>query len=459
MKAHKEWSYAPYRPLFFEVGEIYICRVAPLETSISFDWLPLEEDSDALYSIYITKRNLEQFTFVGTTKENTYTISNLEEDSEYEFYVECGTKKSRTRLARCGKSFGTVVNYVHPEDKCYDFAGYCPANPTMIRCPEGYLLVSMDLYGCNYPQNLTLIYRSDDNGKTWYYVNELFPCYWGKLFLYNGEIYMLSVSTEYGDLLIGKSTDGGKTFGEPTVLLGGSNGKHGEMGVHKCPQPVVEFNGRIWETLEWGSWGRGYHAAMVMSAPIGSDLLDADSWSFSEPVKYNPDWEGLPKGNSRGNIEGNLIAIGDKLYNIMRYEMGNLEPNYGLAMVYEVDTECPENPIVYKKCIEFPGNHAKFEIKYDTKTKKYYSIVSRIWEPSAHWKRCLLSLLVSEDCEHWEVLEDIMDMRDEDPDKFGFQYTDFMIEDDKILYVCRTAMNGAENFHNTNYIIFGTISL
>jgi hypothetical protein len=45
------------------------------------------------------------------------------------------------------------------------------------------------------------------------------------MFIYQNELYMLSCSTEYGDLLIGKSTDGGKTFGEPTVLLKGSGGK------------------------------------------------------------------------------------------------------------------------------------------------------------------------------------------------------------------------------------------
>jgi len=460
MKSHKDWSYTPYRPLFFEVGDIYICRVAPMETSITFDWLPLERSrKDDTYSIYVSKRNLDQFTLVGTTEENTYIIDNLEEEQEYEFYVTCGEKKSRTRLARCGKSFGSIVNYVHPEDKCYSFAGYCPANPTIVRHPEGYLLVSMDLYGKDYPQNLTLIYRSDDDGKTWYYVSELFPCYWGKLFVYNNELYMLSVSTEYGDLLIGKSCDGGKTFSEPTVLLRGSNGKNGEIGVHKCPQPVVEFNGRIWETLEWGSWGKGFHAAMVMSAPLGSNLLEADSWSFSEPVKYNPEWSGLPKGESTGNIEGNLIAVDGKLYNIMRYDMRKLERNYGLVMAYEVDAKNPENPLAFSHCIEFPGNHAKFEIKYDEKTKRYYSLISRIWEPEAAWKRCLFSLMVSDDCEHWELLKDIMDMRDADPKKVGFQYTDFVIENDKILYVCRTAMNGAETYHNTNYIIFGEIQL
>lgn len=460
MKSHKGWSYAPYKPLFFEVGDIYICRVAPQETSITFDWLPLEEtDGENIYSIYISRKGEEEFSFVGSTLETTYTIEDLEEDAEYQFYVALGNLKSRVRFARCGKSFGSVVNYIHPEDRCYGYSGYCTANPTMVRHPEGYLLTSMDIYGPGFPQNLTLIYRSDDDGKTWSYVSELFPCYWGKLFIYEGELYMLSVSTEYGDLLIGKSVDGGKTFCDPTVLWRGSCGRNGEMGVHKCPQPVVEFEGRIWNTLEWGSWGRGYHAAMVMSAPLGSNLLDADSWTFSEPVKYNPEWPGLPKGKSYGNLEGNLVVVEGKLYNIMRYEMEQLERNYGLAMVYEVDTEHPEQPITYSRCIEFPGNHAKFEIKYDPRTNKYYSLISRIWEPEAAWKRCLFSLMVSDDCEHWEVLEDIMDMRDADPKKFGFQYTDFIIEDDKILYVCRTAMNGAENYHNTNYIIFGTIQL
>ena len=39
----------------------------------------------------------------------------------------------------------------------------------------------------------------------------------------------------------------------------GGNGKCGEAGVHKNPQPIVEYNGRLWNTLEWGAWGRGYH--------------------------------------------------------------------------------------------------------------------------------------------------------------------------------------------------------
>ena len=107
----------------------------------------------------------------------------------------------------------------------------------------------MDVYASGHPQNLTLIFRSDDEGESWYYVSELMPCFWGKLFVHRGELYMLACSTEYGDLLIGKSTDGGRTFGAPVTLLRGSNGKNGSTGVHKNPQNIVHYKGRIYETL------------------------------------------------------------------------------------------------------------------------------------------------------------------------------------------------------------------
>lgn len=456
MKIHKSWSYRPYRPPFIEVGDIYICRVVPSENAVHFEWLGI---GDVTYSIYFRVRNEGEFKLSGQTKEWEYTISGLETEQEYEFYVEADGKKSRIRLARCGFCVDSVVNYLHPEDDTYAFSGRALCSPSMVRHPDGYLLASMDVFKGDYPQNLTLIFRSDDDGKTWHYVSELFPCFWGKMFIYENELYMLAASTEYGDLLIGKSSDGGVTFTEPTVLLRGGNGKHGESGVHKNPQPVVEFGGRIWNTLEWGSWGRGYHAVMVMSAPIGSDLLDGDNWSFSEPVKYDPNWPGIPEGYSAGNIEGTLVEMHGGLYNIMRYDMRKLNPNYGLIIAYKVDTENPEKPLKYDHCIRFPANHSKFEIHFDQRTGRYYSLASRILGEDHTRDRNLLSLMVSEDAEHWEVERDVIDMRNADPQMIGFQYVDFFFEGDEILYLCRTAMNGAANYHDANYSTFGRIKL
>ena len=214
MKGYNGWSYAPYKPLLFETGDIYICRVVPGMNRVHFEWI---DSGDGEYQVYYRKRGNEEFIAWKSTKENACDITGLTAETDYEFYVAAGDKKSRIRLARCGESVGTVVNYFHPEDDAYSFSGRFLCSPSLLRHPDGYLLASMDLFGNDDPQNLTLIFRSDDDGESWHYVSELMPCFWGKMFIHKGELYMLSCSTEDGDLLIGKSTDGGKTFGAPVV--------------------------------------------------------------------------------------------------------------------------------------------------------------------------------------------------------------------------------------------------
>lgn len=459
MKKHKGWSYAPYKPLFFEGGDIYICRLAPSADAITLDWLDIGAKS---YKIYCRERFMGEYKLCGETDKLTYTITSLMRGMEYEFYVEADGKKSRVRIARCDDVIGTVVNYLHPDDMTYSFSGRYLCSPSIVRHPDGYLLASMDLYEMSYPQNLTLIFRSDDEGKSWHYVSELFPCFWGKMFIYEGELYMLGCSTEYGDLLIGKSADGGKTFTDPTVLMRGGNGKNAEPGMHKNPQPVVEHAGRIWNTCEWGSWSvkpEGYHAPMVMSAPLGCDLLDADNWSFSEPIKYNPHWEGVPEGKSNGNIEGCLVEMKGGLYNVMRFDMSHMTPNFGKVIAYKVNTEEPEKPLEYAACIDFPANHSKFVIKYDERTKKYYSLATRIENEQTSFARNLLSLMSSEDGKRWGLVRDIYNLRDCDSQYVGVQYVDFIIEGDEILLLARTAMNKAHSFHDSNYSTFDKIKL
>ena len=455
MKGYNKWSYRPYRPFLTEIGDIYICRIAPRENSVHMEWL---DAGEASYDIYLKERDAEAFFRIGATASTEYDIENLKTDTDYEFFVQAGEKKSRIRLVRCGKAVGTVVNYLHPDDEAYAFSGRYLCSPSLVRHPDGYLLASMDLFEGRSPQNLTLIFRSDDEGETWHYVSELMPCFWGKMFIHKGELYMLACSTEYGDLLIGKSTDGGKTFSAPVTLLRGSNGKGKNCGIHKNPQNIVKYNGRIYNTLEWGSWGAGYHAPMVMSCDENDDLLAAENWEFTPPVKYDPTWKGVAEGPSTGNIEGTLaIAPDGHLLNIMRYDMSKTAPAYGFALAYEVNPSDPAAPLQFSHSIEFPANHSKFMIKKDEKTGKYYSIASRITAERFRFSRNLLSLMVSDDLTVWEVVRDIYDMRDCDPNLVGFQYVDFEIEGDDIIFLCRTAINGAHSFHDSNYQTFQRI--
>ena len=451
MISHPAWSCRPYTPLMRQPGTPYICRVVPGENKILFEWLP--EEGAEEYTVLFGRRG-GKMENAGRTQDCHWLAEGLEADTEYQFQVVCPAGESRVRLARTGAVPGTVVNYLHPEDDCYAFSGQYLCSPSLVRHPMGHLLASMDVYAGGAPQNLTLIFRSDDDGKSWRYVTELFPCFWGKLFVHREKLYMLSCSTEYGDLLIGCSEDGGNTFSAPTVLLRGS-GRVEHPGVHKNPQPVVEYAGRVWNTLEWGCWHRGFHAPMVMSADADADLTQAESWHFSPPVPYDPAWPGTAQGKSAGNIEGTLTVAPDgKLVNIMRYDMTHCMPNFGRALVYRVNDRDADAPLTYDRAIAFPANHSKFEIKYDAESGWYLSVASRILGPECAGSRNLLSLLISRDLENWRVAADLIDRRQEDPKFTGFQYVDFMIEGNDLLYLCRTALNHPHSFHDSNYSTF-----
>ena len=455
MRGCTSWSYRPYTPPLFDSGDIYICRIVPSERAVHFEWLPLAGDRE--YTIFCRERNEGDFRNCGKTTGCEFDITGLEEEKDYEFYVCCGEKKSRIRLARTGFVEGTVINYLHPDDGAYAFSGRFLCSPSWVRLPDGRLLASMDVYGT--PQNLTLIFESKDEGKTWHYVSELMPSFWGRLFVHKGDVYMLSCSTEYGDLLIGKSSDGGKTFGLPTVLIRGSH-IQGLGGIHKNPQNIMIHNGRIYETLEWGTWKKQPppFAAMVMSADVDADLLDVNSWHFSEPVVYDPTWPGTADGTACSNIEGTLVVAPDgKLLEIMRYGISRCKPSWGKVIAYKVNTADPDAPLTYSHTIDFPANESKFMIKYDEKSGKYWSVATRIDCIEHIDNRNLLSLMVSDDLEHWRVAKDIFNYLHTDPMKIGFQYVDFSFEGEDILFMCRTAMNGADNFHNSNYATFHRI--
>ena len=447
MKGHNYWSYAPYKPLDFDVGDPYICRVVPYLDSIHFEWLGNGKECEVFYRV----RNEGEFISAGKTTANEFDITGLEAERDYEFFASSGDGKSRIRLARTGHSVGVTVNYLHPEDNAYIFSGKYLASPSLVRHPDGYLLTSMDVFEGNAPQNFTMIFRSDDDGESWHYVSELIPCFWGKLFIHRGELYMLSISTDYGDLLIGKSTDGGKTFTPPVALLRGAGGKKGRSGYHKNPQNIFEHNGRIYESLEWGTWdNKEYgHAAMVMSASVDADLLDPESWSFTPPKKFGhfaPELEQLPMNTM--TIEGTIVLSPEnKLYNVMRFGME------GKVIAYEIDQNDPEAPLEYSHLISLPTSYSKFMIKRDDVSGKYYSIVTRSGDNNPHFRN-VLSLAVSDDMKDWEIATNLLDYGHCDHMKVGFQYVDFYFEGDDIIYLCRTGINEPHNYHDSNYQTF-----
>lgn len=449
MKSAKSWSYSRYLPLHESerAKAPYICRIAPSVNGFTFDFIDPNAD-DASYSLIWHLRDSDE---IHTIPLDSFSgeVSGLESDTDYAFRVVRGDGVSSTeRLVRTGEAPGIVVNYLHPDDPEYAFSGRYLCSPSILRLENGDLLASMDVYASGAPQNLTLIYISHDNGATWLHHCELFPCFWGKMFLCGGKLYMLGCSTEYGDVLIGSSDDGGKTWSSPTALLRGACHCK-EVGWHRAPMPMLIKDGRIMTDIQYGAWSEKVFCDAVLSAPADSDLLDADNWICTELFDARKHISPLPE-RIWGGIEGNIISTPDgRTVDFLRFADRT-------ALILNYDPGNPEDEPELGSVIDFPATASKFNIVYDEITEKYIAIVSfALDEPTT--KRNLLSLICSPDLREWKLCAHLIDRRYDDPKQVGFQYVDFFIEDEDILYLCRTAVNGANSFHNSNYTTFHRI--
>jgi len=454
MKGFSRWDHHPYCRLteLDKAQKPYICRLAPFETGFVFEWFDRGAPDDAhavLYRRLGSDAPMTEF----LTKGQQVRVDGLEADADYEF-VLCradGSAQSDLRYVRTGCYPGTVINYLHPQDKAYATSGRYLCSPSLLKLPGGALLASMDVFEGGGPQNLTLIFRSDDNGRNWRYVTDLMPCFWGKLFWHRGAVYMLACSTEYGDLLIGRSDDEGSTWTAPVHLFPGSRG---DVGMHKAPMPVIEHEGRLHTCVEYGSWASGGHADCMLTIDADADLMEPENWHMTVPVRYDPAWPGAVNGPCPGCIEGNAVVSPDgRICDYLRIDHAQADPAFGKAVILEMAE--PDAPMHLRRIVNCPiGSNAKFQLRRDPQTGVYLAIGCEVLNPETPRQRTVLSLCISRDFETWEVVHRLIDRREADPQKEGYQYVDWQFDGSDLIVVCRTAVNGAHNFHDSNCITF-----
>lgn len=443
MKGSNQWSFRSYRPLHENIDEntLQIVRIAPKADSVDLEWIDLADSATK------TPDYCVQYTLVGEdlsqekiVNHKSILIENLSVKSEYSVTVlrlDENAHKSRQRLFRTGDVNGVVVNYLHPQDNSYSFSGQYLCSPSVIRLSSGLLLASMDLFDHGSAQNLTIIFRSVDGGHTWKHHAELFPCFWGKLFEHRASLYMLAVSTEYGDLLIGKSDDQGLNWSTPTVIARGS-GNMRTPGHHRAPVTILVHQGRIWTACEYGTWNERFFASTLLSIDVDADLLDASQWILADLLRNDPLWEGAVEGVV-GGIEGNLVVAPDgSLLNFLRYADHKVQ-------VLKVDLSNPKNSQNFDSIRSFPLAHSKFEIMQH-ENGLYYAVGNQ--SPG----RNILSLFVSDDLWSWQHHSDIVNASEYSIEEVGFQYPSFIFDGNDILVLSRTAWNQARNYHDSNYI-------
>jgi hypothetical protein len=350
-------------------------------------------------------------------------------------------------------------------DHCPVSTGLYIGSPTMCILPNGDYVATHDLFGPagnEYANPTHVIFRSSDKGVTWQEISRVGEWFWGRIFVLNGVLY--GIGNQYGtndNMLIRKSTDGGYTWTKPT------DSKNGVLFTGLCEMQtndVLIHNGRIWKAFMTVStspstWPQKY-CATVMSAPVYADLLNADSWTFSNYLPYDKNYL---NGRFTGWLEATPVV--DPNGRLLLPHRVHFWPGYDERAAY-VEVIDPKtitlDPVT--GFVPFPGAGSLFQIKYDPVSKRYWSlsnIITKEFIPAIDkygigWVRNTVGLMSSADMQTWTVHKIVL--QGHNAEKHGFQYNDFIIEGNDMIFVSRVGYDdeegGADNYHNANFFCF-----
>jgi hypothetical protein len=348
---------------------------------------------------------------------------------------------------------GTVI--AHYPKSTQKYVG----SPGIAIVGDGIYLAKHDEFGdgsTEYQSAISHLYRSDDAGKSWRQIHTFDGLFWASIFTHGDAVYVLGTNKHHGDVVIFRSRDKGATWTTPTDA---TNGLLLEGEYHTAPVPVVVHNGRIWRAIEdaggGDKWGQRYRA-MIMSAPVEADLLNAASWTCSNFIARDPAWLG---GKFNAWLEGNAVVAPDgNIVNILRVDYN---PEGNIAAIVRCSDDGREvafNPD--KDFIAFPGGATKFTIRHDPTTNLYWTLCNFIPEfqqfERAASTRNTLALASSPDLRDWTVR--CVVLHHPDVEKHAFQYVDWLLEGDDLIVASRTAyedgIGGALRAHDANFLTF-----
>lgn len=116
--------------------------------------------------------------------------------------------------------------------------------------------------------------------------------------------------------------------------------------------------------------------------------------------------------------------------------------------------------------VDFPSVSSKFTCRYDETTGRYIAITCPAVDPNSPRQRNYCALAVSTDLVNWETVEEV-DILLCDRELYNaelsvaqhaFQYADWIVDGNDIVFVVRESKEDAKNFHDSNCLTFYRIS-
>lgn len=330
-------------------------------------------------------------------------------------------------------------------------------SPGLAILPNGEYVASHDDFGPKSDAKKTYLFASPDRGKTWKARATIDGQYWSSLFVHRGALYVFGTSREYGDIVIRRSNDGGRTWTTPT------DAAHGRLTTdsqyHCAPVPILAHDGRLWRAFERRDPARGWaenFEAFVVSAPDSSNLLDAANWRFSERLRCQSVW------NLHGWLEGNVVETpSGEVADILRTDSRDTEK----AAFVMADAEGKTLRFDPKMGIRpFPGGCKKFAVRFDRVSHLYWVLANdspgRPPDAVPGTVRNTLVLSASPDLKTWTTRAVVL--HHPDTARHGFQYADWQFDGEDLIFVSRTAFDdetgGAHDAHDANFLTFHRIS-
>lgn len=353
---------------------------------------------------------------------------------------------------------GIVIDYMSKE------TGKYIGSPSVCILPDGTYIASHDEFGPKskeFASAQTRIFSSIDKGKTWKQIASIDGQFWSNLFVNNGVLYIMGTNKHHGNFIIRKSSDNGYTW---TIPYSKTTGLLMEGEYHTAPVPVLIHNARIWRAVEYATapttrWGRRY-SAMMISAPVNADLLNADNWRKTNFLPYDSTYLS-DKFNAW--LEGNAVVSKEGgMLDVLRVDVPAGHEEYAaLISISKNGKKASFNKET--GFVKMPGASKKFSIRYDKQTDRYWALINAVdtvyKSKTPASIRNQLVLASSADLKNWEIHKQLLFHTD--ISKHGFQYVDWQFEQNDIIFVSRTAYDdaagGANNFHDANFMTFHRI--
>ena len=224
-------------------------------------------------------------------------------------------------------------------------------------------------------QSVTHILRSSDGGQTWLKASDL-PYYSAAPWTHGGALYLFvnkgGTKVRNDDLLLLKSTDGGKTWSEPVTLFTGH--------FWNCHTGMVQRDNKLyWATDDLALGNK--RGPRVIAGDLSGEVMNPSAWRLSEPVPFpgvpeamtNPQYEKL----SSQYLEPNVIDVRGRLRVLMTVKPKR-QSTAGMCAVLDFEDKGGPIDLKFTQFHPMPGGQLNFCVVWDEQTKLFWATANLV---------------------------------------------------------------------------------